>query len=467
MRPRPLRLLVTLLLACCLAACADGAAAPVNGSPGVGDPLFPTAGNGGYDVGHYGLDLSYDPPSGRIEATAALTATAREPLASFDLDLSGLTVTSVTVGGRSADFSRKGTELVVTPAQPLPAGRRFETTVVYQGVPGLLTDPDGSQEGWFHTDDGGALALGEPVGSMAWFPGDDHPSDKATYDITVTVPHPMTVVANGELAGTAPRPGGRTAFHWHVAQPMATYLATVAIGDYTVQRSRTASGLPVYTAVDPRSDDPQTAASLARIPEIVDWESSIFGPFPFSSTGAVVAHLGDRQGGYALETQNRPTFPGNEGTPAVPVTTLVHELSHEWFGDWVTPHNWQDIWLNEGFATYTEWLWKDHEGVATEEQSAQAAFADADNWAFAPASPDAKQVFAPAVYGRGALVLHELRRALGDKAFFRMLRAWPAAHPYGNASTQEFTAFCADFTGKNLTPLFATWLYGRARPAHL
>jgi aminopeptidase N len=450
-----------------MTACGGAVSAdPASGSSGVGDPLFPQAGNGGYDVTHYGLDLSYDPASGKLTGVADITATAQRPLMSFHLDLSGLTVTAVTIGGRRAAFTRSGAELSVRPAAPLPGGASFDATVAYQGVPKVLTDPDGSQEGWFRTGDG-ALALGEPVGSMAWFPGNDHPSDKATYDITVTVPDGLTVVSNGELAGTRPASGGRTAFHWHVGQPMATYLATVAIGHYTVTRTRTGGGVPVYTAVDPHSDDAQTAASVRRIPEIVDWESALYGPFPFSSTGAIVARLADGQGGYALETQNRPVFPGNEGSPAAPVTTLVHELSHQWFGDWVTPRTWRDIWLNEGFATYTEWLWKAHDGGPSEAESAAAAFADSHNWSFAPASPTAAQLFAPPVYGRGALVLHELRRALGDSAFFRLLRAWPAAHPYGNASTQDFTAFCARFTAEDLTPLFATWLYGHAKPAHL
>jgi aminopeptidase N len=455
-----------LFLACCLTACAGDGGSPAAGAPGLGDPLFPHAGNGGYDVGHYGLDLAYDPASGRLGGTADVTATATRSLVSFDLDLSGMTVDSVTVAGQDAQFSRDGTELVVRPAEPLVRGEKFDTLVSYEGVPGVLTDPDGSQEGWFRTDDG-ALALGEPVGSMAWFPGDDHPSDKAAYDITVSVPHGLTVVSNGELAATTARAGGRTAFHWHVAQPMASYLATVAIGHYTITKTTTDDGLPVYTAVDPRSNDAQTASAVSRLPEIVEWESGIFGPFPFSSTGAIVAHLGDRQGGYALETQNRPVFPGNEGTPAMPVTTLVHELSHEWYGDSVTPHSWQDIWLNEGFATYAEWLWKEHEGGPTEQQSADAAFATSGNWTFAPASPNAVQLFAPPVYNRGALVLHELRRTMGDAAFFRLLRAWPAAHRHGNASTQDFTAFCTQFTAKDLTALFTTWLYGRAKPGHL
>jgi aminopeptidase N len=250
---------------------------------------------------------------------------------------------------------------------------------------------------------------------------------------------------------------------------MATYLATVAIGHFTVSRSTTPGGLPLYTAVDPRSDDPATAAALRRIPEILDWQSALFGRYPFGSAGAIVDRLPRGEVGYSLETQNRPVFPGDGGTgPAVELPTLVHELSHQWFGDSVTPSSWQDMWLNEGFATYTTWLWQEHDGGPAVSRSAAAAFADPASWAFPPAAPpSAADVSARPVYARGALVLYELHQALGDAAFATLLRAWPAAHAYGNASTADFTAFCAHLTTRDLTPLFDTWLRGKAKPPRL
>ncbi len=458
--------LLPACLAGCLLACSGGSGTAPAGTSGLGDRLFPAAGNGGYDVTHYGLDLSYDPGSGRLAGTAVITATAAQDLRGFDLDLAGLTVVRVGVDGRAARATRSGTELTVRPARTLRRGARFETTVAYAGVPRLLTDPDGSHEGWFRTDDG-ALALGEPVGSMAWFPGNDHPSDKAAFDVTMSVPTGLGVVSNGEPAGTRTA-AGRTSFHWRSTAPMATYLATVGIGHYTVTRSRTPGGIALYTAVDPRSDDRQTAAALSRLPEILDWEAGLFGPFPFGSAGAVVDHLPSGQVGYALETQNRPVFPGDGSGPAVAVPTLVHELSHQWFGDSVTPSSWQDMWLNEGFATYATWLWQEDDGGVPVSRSAATAFADPGTWAFAPAAPPtAADVSAPPVYNRGALVLHELHRALGDTAFATLLRGWPAAHLHGNASTADFTAYCAGLTTRDLTPLFATWLYGTAKPARL
>ncbi len=480
LRPPP-RAASTLLLACgllagCLTSCTAGSGPyaadpsptrkPGEGAPGLGDRLFPDAGNGGYDVTHYGLDLFYDPGTGQLRGNAAISATATERLVRFNLDLTGLHVRRVTVGGRAARISRDGSELVVRPAAPVARGARFETTVSYQGVPRTLTDADGSREGWFRNDDG-ALALGEPIGSMAWFPGNHHPSDKAAYDITVSVPASLTAVSNGELVAERAA-GGRWAFHWREARPMASYLATVAIGRFDVSRSRTPAGLPLYTAVDPRSDDAASKAALRRIPEILAWESGLFGSYPFGSSGAIVDHMADGRVGYALETQTRPVFPGDGPPPAVDLSTLVHELAHQWFGDSVTPSAWQDMWLNEGFATYAQWLWAQHEGGPSVDRSAAAAFADPANRAFPPASPPAvAAVSGPPVYGGGALVLYELRRALGERVQLRILKDWATTHRYGNASTADFTAFCARYTSRDLGPLFDTWLYGRRRPDHL
>lgn len=329
------------------------------GAEGVDDPYFPRAGNGGYDVTHYALTLAYTPgtsgTSDDLTGTATITARATHNLSAFDLDLKGMKVNSLTVEGKTASWTRTGQELKVRPPSTLPKGKTFRTTVRYSGTPETITDPDGSEEGWLRTADG-ALALGEPTGSMAWFPGNDHPSDKATYDITITVPKGLQAVSNGELRTETTTGGGRTTtYTWRTAQPMATYLATVAIGRYDITRTTTKNGVPVYVAVDPE----EAAASrkvLAKIPEVMEWEEYNFGPYPFTSTGAIVDRRGDA--GYALETQTRPFFPGAPDTG-----TLVHELAHQWYGDSVTPKTWRDMWLNEGFATYAEWLWnEDHDG---------------------------------------------------------------------------------------------------------
>ncbi|MFF4689598.1 M1 family metallopeptidase [Streptomyces sp. NPDC001307] len=436
--------------------------AGVHGTPGgsgVRDPYFPKAGNGGYDVEHYDLTLDYTPATRRLTGTAVITARATQGLSAFDLDLAGLHVDSVTVEGRKARFNRAGQELTVRPHDDLSSGETFRTTVRYAGTPQTLTDPDGSKEGWLPTADG-ALALGEPVGSMAWFPGDNHPSDKAAYDLTVTVPKGLQAVSNGELADQYTK-DGRTTFHWHTPQPMASYLATVAVGHFDLIHGTGPHGLPILTAVDPTQAKASEKA-LARLPEIIEWEETNFGPYPFSSTGAIVDRPDDA--GYALETQNRPVFPGAPDTG-----TLVHELAHQWYGDSVTPKSWQDMWLNEGFATYAEWLWQEDHGG----DSVQKHFMDlyrGDNeaiWAYPPAKPSsAAHISDSPVYERGAMVLQKIRQKVGDDTFYDIIQGWAAAHRHGSASTADFTAYVEKKAPhKDFTEIWKDWLYGDGKPA--
>ncbi|MGW3357013.1 M1 family metallopeptidase [Streptomyces bungoensis] len=448
-----------LALALTGTACGGG----VHGTPGgtgLRDPYFPKAGNGGYDVGHYALTLDYTPRTRHLTGRAVITARALKDLSAFDLDLSGLHVDAVTVEGKEARVSRAGQELTVRPHDDLTKGETFTTTVRYSGTPHTLTDPDGSKEGWLPTADG-ALGLGEPVGSMAWFPGNHHPSDKAAYDITVTVPKGLQAVSNGELTGQSTR-GGRTTYSWHSGRPMASYLATVAVGHFTLTHAEGPHGLPLLTAVDPT----QAAASrkvLAKLPAILAWEEYNFGPYPFSSSGAIVDRPEDI--GYALETQNRPVFPGAPDT-----STLVHELAHEWYGDSVTPKSWRDMWLNEGFATYAEWLYdEDHGGKTAQQTFTDLYHGDHEAiWAFPPAKPSsAAHISDSPVYERGAMVLQKIRQKVGDDAFYDIIQGWAASHRYATASTADFTAYVErKAPGKDFREIWRDWLYGDGKPDH-
>ncbi|MFC8513000.1 M1 family metallopeptidase [Streptomyces sp. NPDC057257] len=469
----------TALLALTLTACSAG----VNGTPGgsgVHDPYFPKAGNGGYDVTHYDLELTYDRDThGRdgdhgdhgdhLAGTATLTARATKDLTAFDLDLKGLDVQDVTVEGKRARWNRAGQELTIRPHDDLTDGETFRVTVRYSGTPQTLTDADGSHEGWLPTADG-ALALGEPIGSMTWFPSDNHPSDKATYDIEVTVPKGLQAVSNGELTSETATTGGRTTYSWHTAEPMATYLATVAVGHYDITRYTIGKNrLPAYVAVDP-TEAKASQKVLAKLPEIMEWEEYNFGPYPFSSTGAIVDRGDDAE--YALETQNRPVFPGAPDTE-----TLVHELAHQWYGDSVTPKTWRDMWLNEGFATYAEWLWDEDHGGDTAQETFDALYKgdyyddpadDKAIWAFPPARPSsAAHISDSPVYDRGAMVLHKIRETVGDDTFYDIIQGWARTHRHGNADTADFTAYVEKKApDKNFDEIWKAWLYGDGRPDH-
>lgn len=357
-----------------------------------------------------------------------------------------------------ARFTRKGQELVVTPKNALREGQEFKVTVRYRGTPKPITDQDGSTDGWIATDDG-AFVAGQPQGAMTWYPANNHPLDKASYDFTITVPKGRTAVANGVLRGQRTE-GGRTTFRWHQAEPMAAYLATATIGTFQVRRSTLPGGVQLYDAVDPRearAADPV----MKKLPSVLEWEAGLFGPYPYRAAGSIVDHAPDI--GYALETQTRPVYDS-----APDLDTLVHESAHQWFGDSVALTKWQDIWLNEGFASYTEWLYEEQHGGDSAQKTFDALYARPAKdslWAYPPGAPgDGGKLFGTPVYDRGAMALHELRRTVGDRAFLRILRAWASEHRDGHGTTEQFTRLAEKESGKKVGPVLHTWLYTKGKP---
>ncbi len=429
------------------------------GAAGGGDALFPFAGNGGYDVQRYQLNLDWNPNSNVLRGSERIAAITTQSLRSFNLDLTGLTVKKVQVNGRAARFIRVGQELIVTPSEPLPDHRRFAVALEYSGVPKVITDPDGTFEGWVPTRDG-VFVVGEPQGSQTWFAVNNSPADKAIFDVSMTVPDGLTAVGNGRLVSQQAS-GGRRTFRWVECSPMAPYLATITVGRFDVARGFTAGGIPTYVAVDPS----QAAAArpvLAKLPAMVDFFSKVYGQYPFDIVGAIVDDA--PKVGYALETQTKPVF-----DTAPDETTLVHELAHQWFGDAVTLTKWSDIWLNEGFATWSEWLWAEHTGGRSAHDTFVALRAEpagSDLWAPAPAGlVDPADIFARSVYDRGAMSLQALREKIGDKVFFHVLRTWYREHRYGNVTTGEFVALSERLSHQDLKPFFRTWLYSAEKPS--
>ncbi|AEG45490.1 M1 family metallopeptidase [Isoptericola variabilis] len=467
-----------------------GEARHVVGSDGAGDAYFPYSGNGGYDVEHYDLDLTYTPPSpapaplaGTLEATATLTLTATQDLEAFHLDLRGLEASAVSVDGRPAaavappaegesvegaafwqvsDDVQRRWELVVQPRPKLKAGTTVDVVVEYGGTTGRPTDVEGSLYGWVTTRDG-AMVASEPDGAMTWFPSSDHPTDKATFTFGITVPEGTVAVANGLPAGEPTTVDGWTTWSWDAPDPMATYLATASVGNFEVRPVTTSSsGVPIHDYVDrdlTASALSITNASLARQPEMIDVFESLFGPYPFVAYGSIVD---DDTLGYALETQTRPVYSrqASEGT-------VAHELAHQWFGNHVSPARWQDIWLNEGWATYATWLWNEHRGIRTAQQAYDTWYAAGrapTYWALPIGDPGPLNLFAGQVYDRGAATLHALRLEVGDEAFFAGARLWVERFGGSAATTQDFQALYEEVSGLDLDAFFDTWLYAPAKP---
>jgi aminopeptidase N len=434
------------------------------GTAGLGDPYFPGYGNGGYDVGHYLVKIRYEPRTDRLTGDVTVSARATENLSAFNLDFAGLTVRSVRVDGHAAGYHRDNAELLIRPSTGLAVGGDFTVRVTYDGVPGPLASSDLGRAGFLHTDDG-AFALGEPESASTWFPVNDHPLDKATYAFEITVPDGLAAISNG-VPGESTRAGGWTTWRWSEAAPMASYLTTVVIGRYRVKTGEHA-GKPVVTAVAASLPAGGPAdRTIARTTEVADFLASQFGPYPFDAYGGVV--LDDERVRYALETQSRPVYSDAFFDPAGRDASVVlaHELAHQWYGDSVSVHSWQDIWLNEGFASYAEWLWQEHIGGRSVRQAFRDEYAGTpgDVWRVAPARPGRDGIFSRSVYRRGAMALQALRETVGDEAFFRILRTWASDKRDGNATTAEFVAVAERVSGRSLRTLFDDWLYATSRP---
>jgi aminopeptidase N len=450
------------------AAPAGGGATP--GAPGARDPYFPRYGNGGYDVRHYDLRLRYDPATDRLAGTARVRARAHKRLSAFNLDFVGLRVRSVAVDGRRARWRRPNAhELVVAPRRALRDGGPFSVRVRYAGVPTRHVEPGLGASAFLTTRDG-ATAIGEPEVAAHWFPVNDHPRDKATYRVRLTVPRRVRAVSNG--LPTARRVRGRWATTtWRARDPMASYLAFMTVGRYDVRRWRTAAGLPVVDAVDSALSGPvrrRIGASLARQGRIIAAESEWFGPYPFETAGAVVDRL---SAGFALENQTRPIYvPAFWRVPEAPTLgddVVVHELAHQWYGDSVALRRWRHIWLNEGFATYAEWLWNDRVRGVTPQQFFNEFYVTPRNrpfWRLRIGNPGPDHLFDLPIYIRGAMTLQALRLRIGDDAFFRVLRGWAQGHRNAHGTTVQFVRLAERVSGQSLDRLFRTWLFTRTRP---
>jgi hypothetical protein len=667
------RSIVPVAVALCLVLASGSAMAapPLKGkagAAGIGDPYYPTDGNGGYDVVHYDLDLAYEPDTGVLTGLATIDAVATQNLSRLQLDYDGPTISSVVVAGSAAKWRTSKGELIIDPRAVIPTGDAFRIAVAYGGVPELLIEETLGFGGWIATDDGG-IAVGQPHGATTWFPANDHPLDTATYSIALDVPDGTEAISNGRLASN-PSVGGRTIWTWEVEDRMASYLATVAVGQFDVT-SATETGIDYWDAIDPdlltpiavpsdgtqlaisgvadlsyqrlarvisvpaggatvafditrdteemwdfvfveahtvgqddwttladanghtspetgfvcpfshtlhpflghyqTADGPEgclptgstgtwsaatgrsegaerwsvdlgafagsvaelaiayvsddiiqgrgvfvddivvstgdgttsfeddgdtlddwtvpgppagspgndadwtvggvadlppaqgavAADSFARQPEILAFLSDRFGPYPFGQAGGIVD---DVEGlGFALETQTRPVYSRDFfEDPIGADSVVVHELAHQWYGDSLALARWQDIWLNEGFATYAEWLWSEDQGLDTTQEIfdfwATVFPPEEGFWQVTIGDPGPDALFDFAVYIRGAMTLHTLRGTVGDAVFFEILESWATSRRDSNVTTSEFIELAEDASGQELDELFERWL---------
>jgi aminopeptidase N len=447
--------------------------APLAGALEIGDPYFPGLGNGGYDVEHYALELDIDMDSNEVAATARIRARALHPLASFSFDLYGLEVSGVRVDGQDARFERtppaplpngtsgKSAELVIHPAAPLAAGAVFLAEVAYGGSPAGRPDPafaflpQSKGSGWQRRESG-VYVTSQCIGASSWFPCNDHPRDKASYSFRVTVAKPWTAAANGVLTEMIEEGEART-FVFEARDPMASYLATLNVAEFDVLESKGPRGIPIriYHPPDATEDE---LAGFRRQNEVLEFLEAVFGPYPFEAAGGVMQY---EPAAGALECQTLPVY--GRGCD---LETILHELAHQWFGDSVSVDLWRDLWLNEAFASYSEWLWlEDTKGVEAYDEKARRTYAELrKSKTGSPFDPGVAQAFSGRVYQRGPFVVHGLRREVGDEVFFRILQGWVETNKNGNGSTAAFMAYASKCAGRELTPFFDAWLFADVTP---
>lgn len=470
-RRRHVTLITTMVLALVLGVVqAPNAHAGLSwGAIGIGDPYFPTQGNGGYDVERYDIRVRHDPEQTALNAVTTITARTTSLIDGFYLDLDGLTVRGVTVDGQPVQWARTGADLRVNfPIRKWP-GERFAVQVTYDGTPVTALNPYSYRTpGWIRTMDGVVVAS-EPNGASTWFPSNNHPSDKALFNITMTVPAGVAAIANGVPGPTSTDADGWQTTTWSSRDPMATYLATVAIGAYDVRRSEDGAGRPIVSAVGNLRGE--WVDDVDRVEEITTFLADRIGPYPFETNGAIVS---SDNLPFALETQGRSVFGWgffNGPNDAYGAEIIAHETAHQWFGNLVTLARWLDIWLNEGFATYFQWVWNEHQGTETVDQAFARLACRPDVWGStdwaAPGDPGPTRLLDRFVYDRGAMTLVALRRLIGAESFNTLIRRWAAPGTGEPRTSADLIALAEQVAGRDLDDFFHTWLSTPGKPAEL
>ena len=395
--------------------------------PGTRDRYTGVEFNLGFHVTHYDLDFDYKVAPNRLEATATLTLSTWRELNHLTLDLTqGLSVRRVEVSGSIGikRYRHHGGKLRITFDQFTPVDTEMQLTIRYAGSPrprrtawGLL--------GWEELENG-ALTANQPNGAPSWFPCDDTPDEKATYTFNVRADRGYVAVTNT------------------TARPMATYLATVQVGQF----HRVALGRNTVAWLPPATQ----MGDLDKQQAMLDYFETVFGHYPFEDY-QVVVHEDELE--IPLEAQGLSIFGVNhlQGNERL----IAHELAHQWFGNSLGIAQWEDIWLNEGFACYAEWLWADFTGRMPIDVSVRTHYAKITPMQFTLADPGPRDMFDDRVYKRGAIALHALRRAFGDAVFFNAVRDYVATNAHGIVETFDLVnAFKRQ--GVDISPILNAWI---------
>jgi aminopeptidase N len=432
----------------------------------IADPDYPDKGTTSLDTLHYGLDLTWDGSARVLSGTATILFRATKNESSVSLDLGApLHVTSVTLDGAPVTATHPDEKLSI-PTGAITANSRHTLVIAYHGVAAPVRAPtlrsDIPALGWTVQSNGTAWALQEPYGAFTWYPVNDQPSDKAFYDITWHTKSAWTGISNGQLTSDTVSGSERTT-QWHLAYPAASYLVTADIGPYRAYHQSGPGGLPLTYWV--RDADEDVLPDLRKTPSMLRWLEAHLGAYPFDRLSVVVAPTNSAEETETMITMGTSVLRSADPYEGLP--DLLHEISHQWYGDAVTPNNWKDLWLNESFAMYIQLRWDaDHNlgSMAFWRRQLNALDQRLRRRYGPPGEYDRRDFAELNVYYCGARMLDRLHTMLGAKMFGKVLRDWPQQEKYGNADRADWIAYLDKATGRNLSAFVTTWLTAKKSP---
>ena len=416
------------------------------------------------DVLHNDIAIEIDPAAQTLAGSNTMTVRSLvDGLTTFDVRIrSQFNLPSVLVDGAPASWTRQSTTTItITLPVTKNTGDTFTVTVSYDGP--AVNVGFGSINFDTHAGTDVVFTLSEPWYAYSWWPNKDDNRDKATADIRITTPDWMTVAANGVLQSETNIAGARKVTHWSTAIPMTTYLHSFAATNYTKftdTYTYPGGSMPLEFFVYPEFDTTSNRNKWLEVKTMLDVFGQLYGPYPFLSEKYGLYQFGF---GGGMEHQ---TMTGEGGFGE---SLTAHELSHQWWGDNVTTADWSNIWLNEGFATYSEALWAEFKpgGTAADLHAAMAARVPTsfNDSTFIPNPTDPNRIFSTNfTYRKGAWILHMLRHVVGDQAFFDSLAAYRAANQLGSATTDDFRLAVESVTGTPMDWFFTEWVFDVGAP---
>lgn len=421
-----------------------------------GSDHYAMGGDDALHVEHYDLELDYRVATNRLDGVARLRVRTLGEVEQVTLDLTHLAARAVRVdGARLKKWRHASGQLILRFAEPVHAEAQLVVEVRYDGHPVPVDSPWGPV-GWEELEDG-ALTSNQPTGARTWFPCNDRPMDKATYTTTLTVEAPYRGYAHGVLVSERTRAGRTTrVFEQHL--PTSTYLAAVHVGQYDEH----SLGLtPVrQSLVCPAALRREAVTRLHDHQHLLTAFTRLFGAYPFEEYRLVVTPDPLE---IPLEFQAGSVFGSNHLRAAADGDRLfAHELAHQWFGNCLTVRDWRDIWLNEGFACYAEWLWSEVSGGPSANEHARRwhAWLRSSPQDLLLADPGPERIFDDRVYKRGALTLHALRSFLGTERFVALLHDWTRRHAHGVVTTAGLRDLAAERASDPgaVAELLSAWL---------